>query len=87
MVVLYYFDAGLRLVDRDAADLDEWQAIALSLAGIALAWVVYDVLCRTIGRRSQAALAVVGHRASSPLAAWARRASSSRLAPPTSRLA
>jgi uncharacterized membrane protein len=70
MVVLYYFDPDLRLVDRDAADLDEWQAIALSLAGIALAWVVYDVLCRTVGQRSQAALAVVGTGLVA-LAAWA----------------
>ncbi len=70
MVVLYYFDAELRLVDRDAADLDEWQAITLSLAGIALAWVVYDVLCRTVGRRSQEALAVVGTGLVA-LAAWA----------------
>ena len=70
MVVLYYFDAGVRLVDRDAADLEEWQAIALSVAGIALAWVVYDVLCRTLGRRSQAWLAAVG-TAFVVLAAWA----------------
>ena len=69
MVVLYYFDAGLRLVDRDAADLAEWEAIVLSLAGIALAWIVYDVLCRTVGRRSQAALAVVG-TVLVALAAW-----------------
>ena len=48
---------------RRVADLDEWQAIALSLAGIALAWLVYDVLCRTVGQRSQAALAVIGDRA------------------------
>ena len=68
-VVLYYFDAGVRLVDADVADLDEWQAIALSVAGIALAWVVYDVLCRTVGQRSQAALAVVG-TALVALAAW-----------------
>ena len=59
-VVLYYFDARIRLVDPGVADLDEWQAIALSVGGIALAWVVYDVLCRTVGQRSQAALAVVG---------------------------
>ena len=69
MVVLYYFDAGLRLVDRDAADLDEWQAIALSVAGIALAWIVYDLLCRTVGQRSQVALAVVGTGLVA-LAAW-----------------
>ena len=69
IVVLYYFDADLRLVDPDAADLDEWQAIALSVAGIALAWLVYDVLCRTVGQRSQAALAVIG-TALVALAAW-----------------
>jgi uncharacterized membrane protein len=68
-VVLYYFDAGVRLVDVDAADLDEWQAIALSVAGIALAWIAYDVLCRTVGQRSQAALAVVGTGLVA-LAAW-----------------
>ena len=69
MVVLYYSDAGLRLVDRDVADLEEWQAIALSVGGIALAWIVYDVLCRTVGQRSQAVLAVVG-TALVALAAW-----------------
>jgi uncharacterized membrane protein len=69
MIVLYYFDAELRLVDPGVADLDTWQAIALSLAGIALAWIVYDVLCRTIGQRSQVALAIVG-TALVALAAW-----------------
>jgi len=69
MIVLYYFDAGVRLVDATVADLDEWQAIALSSAGIALAWIVYDVLCRTVGQRSQVALAVIGTGLVA-LAAW-----------------
>jgi uncharacterized membrane protein len=60
MVLLYYFDADLRLVDPQVAELEVWQAIVLSIAGIALAWVAYDVLCRTVGERSQTALAVVG---------------------------
>lgn len=59
-VVLYYTDAGTRLIDPSVADLSTASAIALSLAGIALAWVVYDILCRTVGTRSQAALAVAG---------------------------
>jgi len=59
-VLLYYVDADVRLVDPTKADLDDWQAIVLSVAGIALAWLVYDVLCRTVGQRSQTALAVVG---------------------------
>jgi len=69
MVVLYYFDAGVRLVDPAVADLADWQAIALSVGGLALAWIVYDVLCRTVGQRSQAALGAVGV-ALFALAAW-----------------
>jgi uncharacterized membrane protein len=60
LVVLYYFDADLRLVDADAADLDAWAAIVLSVSGLALAWVAYDGLCRSVGRRSQPALAALG---------------------------
>ena len=56
-------------MDPGSADLETWQAIALSVGGIALAWVVYDVLCRTVGQRSQAALAVIGTGLVA-LAAW-----------------
>ena len=59
-VLLYYVDPDLRLVDPTVADLTGAQAIFLSLVGIVGAWVVYDVLCRTVGEWSQAALAVVG---------------------------
>ncbi|CAN5800452.1 urate hydroxylase PuuD [soil metagenome] len=69
LVVLYYFDAGVRLVDPTVADLSDWAAIALSVGGLALAWLVYDVLCRTVGQRSQLALAVVGV-ALVAIAAW-----------------
>ena len=65
LVLLYYVDPELRLVDPQVADLSSWIAIMLSVAGLALAWLVYDVLCRTVGERSQgersqAVLAVVG---------------------------
>jgi len=60
MVLLYYIDPELRLVDPQVADLDAWQAIVLSIGGIVVAWLVYDVLCRTVGQRSQVALAIVG---------------------------
>ena len=69
MILLYYFDADVRLVDPQVADLAAWQAVALSIGGLALAWLVYDVLCRTVGERSQEALAVVGV-ALVALAAW-----------------
>ena len=60
LVVLYYFDADTRLVDATVAGLEEWEAIALSVGGLVLAWIVYDVLCRVVGARSQVALAAIG---------------------------
>jgi uncharacterized membrane protein len=69
LIVLYYFDADVRLVDPDVADLDAWQAITLSVVGMTLAWLVYDALCRTLGRLSQTAVAVVGTGLVA-LAAW-----------------
>jgi uncharacterized membrane protein len=69
MVVLYYFDAGVRLVDPAVSDISDWAAIALSVGSLGLAWVVYDLLCRTFGQRSELAFAAVGV-ALVALAAW-----------------
>ena len=70
LVVLYYLDADVRLIDPSVADLDASEATVLSVFGLALAWVVYDVLCKTLGAQSQVALAFVGVGLLA-LAAWA----------------
>jgi uncharacterized membrane protein len=51
LVVLYYTDADTYLVDRGVADLSVGWAVVISVALLALAWLVYDVLCRVLGRR------------------------------------
>src|SRR5918994_378676 len=48
LVVLYWLDAGDRLVDPAVADLSAWRAVGLSAAGLALAWLAYDAACRTL---------------------------------------
>ncbi|HEX6761212.1 MAG TPA: urate hydroxylase PuuD [Gaiellaceae bacterium] len=45
-VVVYYAHASGFLIDPSVADLQPWEAIALSIAGLAIAWLVYDGLCR-----------------------------------------
>ena len=45
-IVVYYSHASSYLIDTTVADLSAWQAIALSIGGLVLAWVVYDGLCR-----------------------------------------
>jgi uncharacterized membrane protein len=49
LVVLYYVHASSYLVDPGVADLAGWEAILISAGGLALAWLVYDVLCRLLG--------------------------------------
>jgi len=50
-VVLYYAHAGTYLVDRSVADLSSGEAVAISVGLLAGAWVVYDALCRVLGRQ------------------------------------
>jgi len=57
LVVLYYLQAGTNLIDPSVAKLSTGAAVGISLAGLAIAWVVYDVLCRTVGRVSELWLA------------------------------
>jgi uncharacterized membrane protein len=51
MIVLYYLNADQYLIDKDVADLSTGGAVAISVALLAAAWVVYDVLCRLLGSR------------------------------------
>ena len=60
LVLVYYLQAELYMIDRGLLDLAPWQAVALSLAGLALGWVVYDLLCRSPLGRNDTALALVG---------------------------
>jgi uncharacterized membrane protein len=47
-VVLYYVNADTYLIDKQVADLETWQAVTISIALLAVGWVVYDALCRLL---------------------------------------
>ena len=66
-VVVYYVHASSMLVDPSVADLGKWEAILISVGGLALAWLVYDALCRVLRDERLLALAVFGFVV---LAAW-----------------
>ena len=68
MVVLYYVNSRTYLIDTTVADLSPWQAIVISIALLAGAWIVYDVLCRLLaGRELVLGACILGLTA---LAAW-----------------
>ena len=53
-VVLYYANAEQFLIDPQVADIGSAVAIAASVALLALAWIVYDGLCRVLAGRGLA---------------------------------
>jgi uncharacterized membrane protein len=51
LCIVYYTDARLRLIDPSVADLEPWQAILISIGLLAVAWLVYDGVCRLLADR------------------------------------
>ena len=55
MLVLYYLEASSALVNP-GDDLDPWLAVTISIALLAVAWVVYDVLNRLVSTAASSGL-------------------------------
>jgi uncharacterized membrane protein len=50
LCIVYFWNARAYLIDRSVADLTVAQAIGISAGLLIVAWLVYDVLCRLLGR-------------------------------------
>lgn len=59
MIVLYWADAGARMVDPTVADISAWAAVGISAGLLVLAWVFYDIACRFI-RSDRTLMLVLG---------------------------
>lgn len=60
LAVVYYGGADLFLIDRHVLDLSQGQAIALSMASLAVGWLIYDQLCKSpIGKSLWGLMAVL----------------------------
>ncbi len=61
LVVVYYFNADLFLVDKSVLDLSAPAAAAVAFFSLAAAWIAYEVLCRSPLGKHEVALALVGY--------------------------
>jgi uncharacterized membrane protein len=60
LIIVYYFSAELYMIDRSVLDLPAWGAVAISIVGLTLGWLVYDGLCKSpLGRNDAALFAVL----------------------------
>ena len=51
LVVVFFIHPQTFLVDPSVTDLERWEAVAIAVGGLVVAWVVYDELCRFLGER------------------------------------
>jgi uncharacterized membrane protein len=54
LCTLYYWNAGVFMVDSRVADLSGLQAVAIGIASLVLSWLFYDGLCRSPLAKKQA---------------------------------
>ncbi|GLQ55668.1 urate hydroxylase PuuD [Devosia nitrariae] len=59
LVIVYYVGADIYLIDRNVLDVPQWGAILISLASIAVGFIIYDTLCKSPIGESQNGLMLV----------------------------
>ena len=48
LVLVYYWNSELYLIDTFKLELKQYEAILLSILGIVISWIVYDQMCKSI---------------------------------------
>ncbi|MBO0661313.1 urate hydroxylase PuuD [Jiella sp. MQZ9-1] len=59
LFLLYYLHPALYLISPEKVDLPAWGAVLIGIAGLALGWIVYDLLCKSRLRANDTALLAV----------------------------
>ncbi|MBT3991804.1 MAG: urate hydroxylase PuuD [Rhodospirillaceae bacterium] len=59
MVIIYYWGAESFLIDREVMDLNQWQAIGISIGAFIAGWVIYDQVCKSPLGKSEIALSAI----------------------------
>jgi uncharacterized membrane protein len=60
MIIIYYFSAELYLIDNRVLPLPVWGAVTISVVGLIVGWVIYDLLCKSPLGANDNLLAAVG---------------------------
>jgi len=60
LFVVYYFNASAFLIDKNVLDIKPVTGVAIGIGSFAVAWVLYDILCKTLLPKSKTAFAIVG---------------------------
>ena len=61
LIVVYYFNAELFLVDKSVLDLSATAAAAIAFLSLVAAWLAYEAVCRSPLGRHEEVLALIGY--------------------------
>jgi uncharacterized membrane protein len=60
LIIVYYFGASLYMIDPAVLEMAPWVAVLISVVGLVIGWVGYDLLCRSPLGKDDNKLAAVG---------------------------
>lgn len=60
LFVVYYFNASAFLVDKNVLDISTFSAISIGVGSFIVAWLLYDLLCKTLLKKSKLIFALTG---------------------------
>jgi uncharacterized membrane protein len=61
MIVVYYLNPELFLIDRSVLDMGPQEAVLVSVSALAATWATYEGLCRSRLRANQTLVAIIGY--------------------------
>ncbi|MEO6488582.1 MAG: urate hydroxylase PuuD [Ferruginibacter sp.] len=47
LFVVYYFNAAAMLIDKNVLDIGPWTGVGIGVGSFIVAWVIYDLLCKS----------------------------------------
>ncbi len=59
LVVTFYLNANVFLLDQSVAELSAWQGTGIGVASLAVSWLVYDLVCRSPLARNAPLLSLI----------------------------
>lgn len=60
LFIVYYFNAKATLIDTNVLKLTSWQAISIGIGSFVVAWVLYDLMCKSTFIKSNTTFAIIG---------------------------
>ena len=60
LIIVYYFKATTFLIDKNVADISPALAVSCGIASFIVAWVLYDLMCRSSLSKNKVLFTIIG---------------------------